>query len=209
MHTLVLTAVLFAQFNIDAELVPGKRAPNRRPGPRKRNEPKKDARARKAEREACEARVGECCWPLIEAYEDAAVAALTACSPEVGQALCRFYADGNLSRLPEPRDFLVCVGKKGHGSEVAAWAMSHVDELTNNDAFVAYMIEPLEYALELKRISSGTADIRARRLAFEKAIAFDPRAAPALDRLSEWGTGPIYVGIGCAILLVFWLSRRR
>ncbi len=47
---------------------------------------------------------------------------------------------------------------------MALWAFAHVGELTDLDSFDAYLLDPLSYAMALKNLEQGVAEVRDRRL---------------------------------------------
>jgi len=125
--------------------------------------PGADPRIRRAWREQAVARVGPVARALVEAYGDEAVCAIFACSPQVGWMLAQFHASANLDKLPRPRGLLAVIAQPRHGDYVALWAMQHAEELRDIDSFDAYLLNPLEYALGLKQLAAGAAEVRARR----------------------------------------------
>lgn len=126
--------------------------------------PAADPRARRVSRERAVASVGPVARDFVETHGDEAVAALFACSRPVAVKLAQFHDGGELGKLPRPRDLLLAIARPGCGDDVALWAIGHAGELGDRDAFDAYMINPLEYAMGLKPLAMGAADMRARRL---------------------------------------------
>src|SRR5690242_2682105 len=83
----------------------------------------------------------------VEQYGDEFVDAVAVCSPAIAQKLAEFAAapDG-LCKLPRPSDLLRTIAMPNHGDEVAAWAISHGNELWDADRCGAYCVSPLEFA---------------------------------------------------------------
>jgi len=131
-----------------------------------------DPRARRAEREACIARTGDVARPLVESYGDAAVTALNACSPDVGKKLAASHKEGTLDKLPSP-SISSRPSQERTRDEVAIWALHNAEALGDPDAFQAFLLEPLEYVMELKTLSTGAAEARARRLSGHASTAGD------------------------------------
>ena len=77
--------------------------------------------------------------------------------------LVELYTSGEMSKLPRPRALLGVIGQQGNGDAVARFAINHAGELTDADRFDAFLAEPLEYALDLKQLAEGAAEMQARR----------------------------------------------
>src|SRR5579871_2546737 len=123
-----------------------------------------DPRVRRAWREKAVAAVGPKARDFVETQGDEAAAAILACSRPVAVKLVAFHASGTLDKLPWPRALLGVIAQPRHGDDVALFAMYHAGELTDSDSFTAYLSSPLEYALGLKPLATGAAEVRARRL---------------------------------------------
>jgi hypothetical protein len=123
-----------------------------------------DPRVRRAWREKAVAAVGPKARNFVETQGDEAVAAILACSRPVAVKLVEFYSSGELGKLPWPRALLGVIAQPRHGDDVALWAINHAGELSDSDSFDAYVSSPLEYALGLKQLATGAAEVRARRL---------------------------------------------
>ena len=80
-----------------------------------------------------------------------------------GAQLVEFYISGGLDTLPQPRLLLRVIAQPRHGNEVAAWAITNVKELSDTDRFNAYLADPLTYALALKKLDDGVAELRENR----------------------------------------------
>ncbi len=176
------------------------------------NAPGRDPRARRAWREQAVANVGPIARDFVETQGDEGVAALFACSKPVAIKLAQFHASGELGRLPRPRDLLVAIAIPGCGDDVALWAIGHAAELSDRDSFDAYLMSPLEYALGLKPLAAGAADVRARRLQ-QAAIAMRPAAAPQANGWEQMApetklciAGGVFL-IG-AVAIVMWKRRQ-
>jgi hypothetical protein len=125
--------------------------------------PGANPRMRRAFREHAVAKVGPIGRDFVETLGDEAVAAIFACSRPVAVELAEFHASGEMGKLPRPRDLLRVIAQPGHGNDVAVWAIHHAGALTDADSFDAYLLNPLEYALGLKQLAAGAAEVRARR----------------------------------------------
>jgi hypothetical protein len=173
--------------------------------------PGHDPRARRAWREQAVASVGPVARDFVETQGDEAVAALFACSKPVAVKLAQFHAGGELARLPRPRDLLLAIARPGCGDDVALFAIGHSGELADRDFLDAYLAHPLEYALGLKALEAGAAEVRARRLQ-QAALATRQAARPALvapemapeTKLAIAG-GVFLVG---AVAIVMWRRRQ-
>lgn len=161
-------------------------------------------RQRRSFRERAVARIGPVARDFVEAQGDEAVAAIFACSAPVGVKLAEFHASGGLGKLPRPGDLLCLIALRGHGDDVALWAIAHAGELEDPDSFNAYLASPLDYALGLKDLAAGAAETRARRL---NEVA---------SKASLWGSlsrdDKQLVLVGVALVAVFALGllwRRR
>lgn len=178
---LALAPLLLAQFNPYAPFVPVDT----------------DPRARRALRERAVAYAGVESREFVETLGDPAVAALFACSQAGARKLVEFHNAGRLARLPRPADLLRVIAQPGHGDDVVIYALQAENELTDVDHFDAYLLNPLEYAYGLRRLSEGAVEARARRLSAQAA------AAPwqvALDG-QKMAAGAAILGL---ILLLWW-----
>jgi hypothetical protein len=160
--------------------------------------PDLDPRVRRAWREKAVAAVPSA-RDFVETLGDEAVAAIFACSRPVAVKLVEFYSSGKMSKLPWPRSLLAVIAKPRHGDEVALWAIYHAGELSDPDSFTAYLSSPLEYALGLKQLATGAAEVRTRRL--------NQRAPPTTPSLS--GDAKLAIVIGVAVVLAGFLLWRR
>ena len=174
--------------------------------------PGADPRTRRALREQAVASVGPIARDFVETHGDEAVAALFACSKPVAVKLAQFHASGDLGRLPRPRDLLLAIARPGCGDDVTLWAISHAAELADRDAFDAYLINPLEYAMGLKPLATGAAEMRARRLQ-QAAMPIRPEAQPSVNGWENMApetklciTGGVFL-IGAAAI-VMWRRRQ-
>jgi hypothetical protein len=174
------------------------------------SKPPSDARTRRSQRERAVATVGPVARELVETFGDEAVAALSACSPAGGRKLAEFHATGELAKLPKPRDLLRVIGQRGHGDDVANFAIDHARELADVDQLDAYLISPLEYALGLRPLATGAAEMRALRLNVQAAAAAPPaqQQPPPLQIDERWAGLLIIGGLGVIGLLVWWKRQR-
>ena len=159
---------------------------------------------RRAYREKAVAAVGPNARDFVETQGDEAVAAIFACSRPVAVKLAEFHASGEMAKLPRPRDLLRVIAQPRHGDDVALWAIHHAGELSDTDSFDAYLISPLEYALGLKRLAAGAAEVRARRL--NQAATTAATWAVALSANEKLG---IAVGVGFLVIVGLLLWRRK
>ena len=120
-------------------------------------------------------KVGPAGRDFVEAHGEEAVAAVSRCSKDVAVKLAEFHAGGGLDKLPRPDDLPRAIARPGNGDDVCLWAIKHHEELEDADGFEAYVEDPLEYALGLKKLAAGAAEARARRQA---ALAAPPRPPP-------------------------------
>lgn len=169
-----------------------------------------DPRERRAAREAAVARVGEAARGLVETYGEPAVLAIRACPTEIGRRLAEFHTSGRLAKIPRPADLLTCIGQPGMGPEVAVWVMAHDQDLYDLAAFDAFLVSPLVYALNLKPLSQGAAEIRAQRLqALESRQGTAEIVLPAAMqnwRLWDW---KLIALAGAGVVIALLLRRRR
>ncbi len=107
--------------------------------------------------------VGSNARDFVETQGDEAVAAIFTCSKPVAEKLVEFHISGGLAKLPRPRELLRIIAQPRHGDDVAVWAIDHADELGDADSFYAYLSSPLDYALGLKQLAAGAAELQARR----------------------------------------------
>ena len=166
-----------------------------------------DPRELRAARERAVAVVGATGRDFVETYGEDAVAAIGACSQSVALQLVEFHIAGGLCKLPRPHDLVRAIGKPKHGDEVASWAMAHAGELAAADYFDAYLLEPLSYALALKKLEDGAAAVRERRRA---VLAYQARRAEWHETVSHRGRlFCLGVGVTAVGLLVVWRYRQR
>lgn len=166
-----------------------------------------DARTRRIYRESAVAWAGPSARDFVEGPTgDEAAAALLACSPQVARKLAEAHT--SLGKVPKPRDLLQTIGR--YGDDAALWALQHHQaELMDVDNLDAFCFDgTLQYALGLKSIEEGGAQMRARRLAVQSA------ATPAPGK--QWQVtldAPKLAIIGGAVvvvlLLLWWRSRRN
>jgi len=165
--------------------------------------PNLDPRVRRAWREKAVAKVGPNARDFVEKQGDDAVAAIFACSRPVAVQLVEFYSSGELGKLPLPRGLLAVIADPRHGDDVALWAIYHARELSDTDSFDAYLRSPLDYALGLKKLATGVAEARARRLN-QAATTAATWEVPLSDD-EKLGI----VGVAGLVIAGFLLWRRR
>jgi hypothetical protein len=139
---------------------------------------------------------------LVEAHPDSAPIALLGCSRHVARKLSEFHASGGLARLPNPSQLLNTIAQAGAGDDVARWAMQHESELMDQDCFEAYCSDPLIFALNLKPLAEGGAEIRANRLSAQAAMQ------PATTWTTDRRTLAIIAAVGILGFLI-WRWRRN
>ncbi len=155
-----------------------------------------DPRLRRAIREQAVVWAGPKSRELVETGDEAALA-LLACSPSGARNLVQFHASGALGELPRPPDLLRVVSMTG--DEALFFAIQHTEELRDKDMFDAYLFAPLDYALGLKKLDQGAAEVRAGKLAY-----FEARSPPwSMRTISFWG------GIVAIAGLLVWRWRRN
>lgn len=121
-----------------------------------------DARSRRAYREKAFSHAGEHSRAFVESdYAEIASQALLKCSKENAAALADFYNSGGLSRIAEPSELLRAIAQEKDADEIARWAIDHVNELTDKYYLRAYLSQPFEYILGLKKLATSAAELRA------------------------------------------------
>jgi hypothetical protein len=159
-----------------------------------------DPRLRRAWREQAVAEVGPVARDFVETMGDDAVAAIFACSRPVAVMLAEYFNSGGMGKLPRPRGLLWVIGQPRHGDDVAVWAIHHAAELADVDSFDAYLISPLDYAMELKPLAAGAAEVRERR-----NQAATAGATTAKERMVIAGGAGILIIVG----LLLWRRKRH
>jgi hypothetical protein len=163
-----------------------------------------DPRVRRANREQAVAIVGPKSRDFVETYGDEAVAAIFACSRPVALKLVEFHSCGEMGKLPRPGDLLCVIAQPRHCDDVAVFAIRNVQKLCDVDCFDAYLLNPLDYALGLRALETGAAEVRARRL--NQTAVISPPARPQLsadEKLAVVGV------VGFAVIAGILLWRRR
>jgi hypothetical protein len=127
-----------------------------------------DPRELRNERDRIVAVTGESIRDFVETYGEDAVVAIANCSQDVARKLGDFPG---WKTFPCPGNLLKAIGQPNHGDDVAMWALTHADELSDRDYFDAFVSEPLSYALSLKKLSEGAANVQRFRAALETAKA--------------------------------------
>jgi hypothetical protein len=167
--------------------------------------PPPDARELRAARERAVATVGPVGRDFVETYGEDAVAAIFACTQPAALKLVEFYSAGGLGKLSRPRELLRAIAKPKHGDEVASWAIAHADELADVDHFEAYLLDPLSYALALKKLDDGAAEVsRFRRYAHD----YQTQRAQWASSSPGWRIFGLVAGVTAVVLLVRWRTRQ-
>jgi hypothetical protein len=169
-----------------------------------------DARWRRALRENAIAWAGEDARTFVEAQEDLAAVALLACSQPVARRLAEFGSKG-LAKLPRGAELLRVIVQPGAGDEVALWAIDHASELTDPDSFAAYCSNPLQYALNLKPLAEGTAEVRKQRLAAQTLMPTEEPPAPETPASSQLNGRVLAIIIGgvAIVALLAWRWHKK
>ena len=174
--------------------------------------PSTDLRVRRAQREQAVVYAGPVARDLIDMHGDEAVAAIFACSRPVAAKLASFHASGELGKLPRPRGLLLVIAQPRPGDDVALWAIAHAHELRDGNSFNAFLLHPLHYALGLKRLEAGAAELRTRRLnqvAIQQPPVAAPHVPPAPPPPSAEEKLAVVVVAGLLVTVGIVLWRRR
>ncbi len=139
---------------------------------------------------------------FIESCDEASEAALK-CSAPVAAKLAAFHASGQLAKLSRPRELLSVIAENGRddADAIALFAVQHGKELEDEAAFAAFIEAPLDFALGLKTLSQGAAEVKARR---DTAAPSGPSVG-----ITDWRSFAIVVGIVAVIALLLWKIRQR
>ncbi len=160
----------------------------------------------RAERERAVAFIGASGREFVERYGEDAVAAIFACSKAVALRLVEFHISGGLHKLPEPRSLLRVIAQPKHGDEVASWAIGNAKELIDIDRFDAYLADPLVYALALKKLEDGVAEVRKRR---QQAQNYYKALANAQATRSAYSWRMFTLGVGVTVVVLLIVRRLR
>jgi len=95
------------------------------------------------------------------------------------------------------------IAQPRHGDDVARFAIYHSRELSDVDSFNAYLISPLDYALGLKPLAAGAAEVRARRLNQAAMKTMPWTTLSAEQKMAIVG------GVGFVVIAGILLWRRR
>jgi len=126
--------------------------PSQPPGLSPADNPR-DPYVRFAVRNRIYAILGRAAVPLIDTYGDDGAWALNNCLPVPACCFLRAYNKGRLRPLaPRMQSILQCMAKPRHGTPVALFVINHVRDLQDADFFAAFMAEPLEYSLGLRKV---------------------------------------------------------
>lgn len=159
-----------------------------------------DARLRRAWREQAVAYAGVAARGLVETEGDHAVAAIFACSPAGARKLVEFHVSGALNKLPRPQQLLQAIAQPGAGDDAVFFAVQHQSELADPDCLTAYCADPVTYALGMRPLAEGAAEVRARHLAAQPGTA------------SGWDWRKLAIlagGVGLVGLLLWWRRSRQ
>jgi len=201
-RSLVVLGVLFPP---SAFLPAGLLAQSKQRSDRQIGEQVPEARLRRAYREKAVAKIGPDSRSFVETYGDSAVSLIETCSRPVSAKLVGFHNSGALAKLPRPHDLLTVIADPRHGDDVALWAIEHAGELADMDSFDAYLATPLDYAMNLKSLQAGAAEIRAARFGPSAGTAAQPDTWKSL--LNEDRVGfACFVGL---IVIVLWGRWRK
>jgi hypothetical protein len=119
------------------------------------------------------------------------------------KAIVAYWKSGKLQQLADDRAALAAVAT--HGRPVSRWMIEHHLELTDPDAFAAFIAEPCEYAYELRELSQGVAMMKAKRSQAWGLPSFLPRTwQDALPLLVGCAAG-----IGAGFLARRWRLQRK
>ena len=164
--------------------------------------PQKTAREKRAERDKAVAYIGEDddSRSFIESCDEASDAAL-GCSQPVAAKLAAFHCSGQLGKLPRPRELLSVIAQQGNGNDVALFAIQHGHELEDEPCFSAFVDAPLDFALGLKTLSQGAAEVKARRDG-------EARNGPLVG-ITDWKPVWCIGGVAAVIALLLWKIRQR
>lgn len=151
---------------------------------------------RRALREQAVAYAGPQARAFVESGDEAALA-LLACTPSGAAKLVEFHSSGALGKLPRPPDLLRAIARCG--DDVLLFAIQHAKELEEPDAFSAFIQAPPDYALALRNLEQGAAEVRAAKLSYYAA---------AQGR--QWNSKHIALLAGIATIagLLIWRRRR-
>jgi hypothetical protein len=145
-------------------------------------------------REQAVAMVGPSARSLVETFGDDGCRAIFSCSGPVALQLCALHNSANLVCLPRPSDLLLVIAQPGAGDSVALFIIQHHMELRDICACEAFLVSPLDYSLQLKKLETGAAEVRALKLQAQQQKFYE-----------RW----IWGGIGIFLLIcVIWWWRR-
>ena len=164
--------------------------------------PQKTAREKRAERDKAVAYIGEDDeLPVVYRKLRRGVRRGFGCSQPVAAKLAAFHCSGQLGKLPRPRELLSVIAQQGNGNDVALFAIQHGHELEDEPCFSAFVDAPLDFALGLKTLSQGAAEVKARRDG-------EARNGPLVG-ITDWK--PVWcIGGGAAVIaLLLWKIRQR
>jgi|SRR5579884_1563275 len=152
---------------------------------------------RRAIREQAVAYAGPQARAFVET-DDVASLALLAVSPSGAQKLVEFHSSGGLGKLPRPPDLLRCIA--AYGDDMLLFIIRHAKELEEPNVCDAFLLSPAEYALGLKPLEQGAAEVKAAKLSYYAA---------AQNR--GWNSKhlALFAGIAAIAGLVIWRRRRK
>lgn len=145
---------------------------------------------------------------FVEAYGEAAVAAVCACSKPVAVKLVEFHASGGLNKLAKPRELLQAIAGPSCGDDPANWIMANGDQLDTEAKCTVFLRNPLDYSLNLKRLEDGMGRNRGNGPAqvnrAEEAWAIELPPI-TMKMLLGWGAAIAVLGL----LFYRWSGRSR
>jgi hypothetical protein len=150
-------------------------------------------------RDQAVAAVGPIARDMVESHGSVSCRALFACSRPMAINLCQFHNCGGLARLPRPDGVLRAIALHG---DVAAWYVMQHPELQDMDNCDAFCLAPADYALNIRPLEAGAAEVRARRLNTQSGM---PAWGSRLGQRTVAGAS----GLVLIVLAVCWWKRRR
>lgn len=172
--------------------------------------PQRDHRARRAFREQANARVPEARAMLESTSGDHAAACIIALPVEVGEKIASKWPE--IQKLPAPSELFTFLCRPENGKEVALFALDHLDELRDPDAFTGFLTDGLEVSLALKPLQQAASEARARRLysQAQQPAPYHPQQQQSFrfpEELKPWAIGAIV--LAAVVLLIRYANKRK
>lgn len=161
--------------------------------------PPPTAREKRQERDKAVAFLGPETRPFIESCDEASVAVF-ACSKPVALKLSEFYASGGFQKIAKYREVLLAIANDG-GDDCALYIVQNGDKLHNEDNLDAFLAKPLDYAMRLRDLESGGAEVKAARLSAAQSVP--------LFGITDWKPVAGIGGIVAIVGLALWRIRQR